>query len=49
MTDTITRDGFDRRAHFGYAGPVSALTDPDTARPLRSEPVNVASRPKAGQ
>ncbi|WP_280394612.1 hypothetical protein [Nocardia brasiliensis] len=29
MTDTITRDEFDRRVHFGYAGPVSNLAESD--------------------
>ncbi|MFB8281200.1 hypothetical protein [Nocardia colli] len=32
MTDTISREEFDRRAHFGDAGPASALDEADLTR-----------------
>ncbi|MEV6558319.1 hypothetical protein AB0M22_21585 [Nocardia sp. NPDC051756] len=32
MTDTINREEFDRRAHFGGAGPASALDEADLTR-----------------
>ncbi|MFG1795814.1 hypothetical protein [Nocardia sp. NPDC049149] len=32
MTDTITREEFDRRVHFGDAGTASQLDDVDIAR-----------------
>ncbi|WP_405165542.1 hypothetical protein OG203_10810 [Nocardia sp. NBC_01499] len=32
MTDTITREEFDRRAHFGDAGTTSVLNEAELAR-----------------
>ncbi|QBS44932.1 hypothetical protein [Nocardia sp. CS682] len=32
MTDTITREELDRRAHFGDAGPTSVLDEAELAR-----------------
>ncbi|CAM4041353.1 hypothetical protein NONI108955_05725 [Nocardia ninae] len=38
MTDTITREDFDRRAHFGDAGPTSVLDEAELARWRKQHP-----------
>ncbi|KAA8880375.1 hypothetical protein F3087_41630 [Nocardia colli] len=38
MSDTISREEFDRRAHFGDAGPASALDDADLTRWRQQHP-----------